>query len=40
MHNIGVDDVSSAWQTYVEIIENIQSHTVVSSGVFGVCEWL
>ena len=27
-------------QTYVEIIENIQSHTVVSSGVFGVCEWL
>ena len=27
-------------QTYVEIIEIIQSHTVVSSGVYGVCEWL
>lgn len=27
-------------QTYVEIIEIIPSHTVVSSGVFGVCEWL
>jgi hypothetical protein len=25
-------------QTYEEIIEIIQSHTVVSSGVFGVCE--
>ena len=27
-------------QTYVEIIEIIQSYAVVNSGVFGVCEWL